>query len=44
LEQKILTNFEFDVPVRFDIDYLPISIDGKNLYSCKEINLVEIKL
>ena len=41
---KILTNFEFDVPVRFDIDYLPISIDGKNLYSCKEINLVEIKL
>ena len=41
---KILTNFEFDVPVRFAIDYLPISIDGKNLYSCKEINLVEIKL
>jgi uncharacterized protein (TIGR02217 family) len=41
---KILINFEFDVPVRFDIDYLPISIDGKNLYSCKEINLVEIKL
>jgi uncharacterized protein (TIGR02217 family) len=41
---NIFANFEFDVPVRFDMDYLPISIDGKNLYSCKEINLIEIKL
>jgi uncharacterized protein (TIGR02217 family) len=41
---NIFANFEFDVPVRFDMDYLPISIDGKDLYSCKEINLIEIKL
>ena len=41
---NIFANFEFDVPVRFDMDYLPISIDGKNLYTCKEINLIEIKL
>ena len=41
---KIISNFEFDVPVRFDMDYLPISIDGKNHYSCKEIHLVEIKV
>ncbi len=41
---NISANFEFDVPVRFDMDYLPISIDRKDLYSCKEINLVEIKL
>ena len=41
---QIFSNFEFDVPVRFDIDYLPISIDGNNTYSSKNINLIEIKL
>lgn len=41
---NIFANFEFDVLVRFDMDYLSISIDEKDLYSCKEIKLVEIKL
>ena len=41
---QVFSSFEFDVPVRFDIDYLPISIDGNNTYSSKNINLVEIKL
>ena len=41
---KITANFEFDVPVRFDSDSLPISIDSKNLYSCNNIKLVEINL
>ena len=41
---KIYANFKFDVPVRFDVDFLPISIDSKNLYSCNNIKLVEINL
>ena len=41
---KISANFKFDVPVRFDVDFLPISIDSKNLYSCNNIKLVEINL
>ena len=41
---QIFSSFEFDVPVRFDIDYLPISIDGNNTYSSKNINLIEIKI
>ena len=40
---KVFSSFEFDVPVRFDIDYLPISIDSTNTYSSKNINLIEIK-
>ena len=41
---QVFSSFEFDVPVRFDIDYLPISIDGTDTYSSKDINLVEVKI
>ncbi|WPX96861.1 DUF2460 domain-containing protein [Candidatus Bandiella euplotis] len=44
LGDKIFATFEFDLPVRFDIDHLPISIDEHNTYSSKNINLVEIRL
>ncbi|MDJ1305788.1 MAG: DUF2460 domain-containing protein [Candidatus Midichloria sp.] len=42
-EMEIFASFEFDVPVRFDNDYLPISIDDAHIYSCSNINLIEIK-
>jgi uncharacterized protein (TIGR02217 family) len=35
-------SFEFDVPVRFDIDYLPIRLDGHGYVSVTDIPLVEI--
>ncbi len=38
----ITASFEFDVPVRFDIDYMPITLEGDDLYSCCNIQLVEI--
>ena len=41
---RIFADFEFDVPVRFDSDYLPISIDDHDIYSCNNINLIEIKI
>ena len=41
---QVFSSFEFDVPVRFDTDYLPVSIDGNGTYSSKDINLIEIKL
>lgn len=40
----ITASFEFDVPVRFENDYLKISIDSNNYYSVKEIQLLEIIL
>ncbi|MFQ3307135.1 MAG: hypothetical protein ACI8ZF_000376 [Candidatus Midichloriaceae bacterium] len=42
-EEQLSANFEFDVPVRFDNDYLPISINAFENYSVKNINLIEIK-
>ncbi|MDZ5762135.1 DUF2460 domain-containing protein [Candidatus Cyrtobacter comes] len=38
----ISAEFEFDVPVRFDTDYMPITMEGNNIYSCYNLNLVEI--
>ncbi len=38
----ISIEFEFDVPVRFDTDYMPITIEGSNIYSCCNLNLVEL--
>ncbi len=35
---------EFDVPVRFDADYLATSIENYGVYSHHEIALIEIKL
>lgn len=39
----IAVSAEFDVLVRFDNDQLAISIDDNNVYSCRNIKLVEIK-
>jgi uncharacterized protein (TIGR02217 family) len=44
LGKRVLVDFEFDVPVRFDIDYLPVSIDMDGTYSSKNIILIEINL
>jgi uncharacterized protein (TIGR02217 family) len=41
---KITADFEFDVPVRFDTDYLPVIIENYNFYSLPNIELVEVKL
>ncbi len=35
---------EFDVPVRFDLDYLPVTIDNFSEYSVPEIRLVEVRV
>ena len=35
---------EFDVPVRFDIDYLATSIENYGVYSHHDIPLIELKL
>lgn len=40
----ITARFEFDVPVRFDTDYLNASIDNYGSSSCSNILLVEVKL
>ncbi len=40
---RITADFEFDVPVRFDTDYLPSSIEGYGVHSYKEIPIVEIR-
>ncbi|AHX04276.1 DUF2460 domain-containing protein [Ehrlichia japonica] len=41
---KIYADYEFDVPVRFDSDYLPCSIDNYKEYNCNNIALIEIKV
>ena len=40
---KIKADFEFDVLVRFDSDYLPITIESTDTYSTGEIHLIEVK-
>ncbi|MDG7053279.1 MAG: DUF2460 domain-containing protein [Wolbachia endosymbiont of Alcedoecus sp.] len=40
----ITASFEFDVPVRFDTDYLNASIDNYGSSSGSNIPLVEVKL
>ena len=42
--QDIYANFAFDVPVRFDVDYLPIEIARNNMYLSEGILLKEVKL
>ncbi len=39
----IRADFEFDIPVRFNTDYLSISLDSTNTYSWN-ISIIEIKL
>lgn len=41
---RFTANFEFDVPVRFNTDYLPVTIENNNFYSLPEIELVEVKI
>ena len=44
-DQQLLTiDCEFDVPVRFDTDEMPASIDDWDSYSWSGITLVEVKL
>jgi uncharacterized protein (TIGR02217 family) len=38
----ISASFEFDVPVRFDCDYLPQRLDNYNIASIVDIQLIEI--
>lgn len=40
----ISASFDFDVPVRFDCDYLPQRLDNYNIASIADISLVEILL
>ncbi|QXK91866.1 DUF2460 domain-containing protein [Neoehrlichia mikurensis] len=43
-KSHIYAEYEFDVPVRFDTDYLPCSVDNHQSYSCNNIPLIEVKL
>ena len=40
----IKADYEFDVPVRFDVDYLPASFDAAGLNSIRDIALVEVRI
>ena len=39
----IQADFEFDVHVRFDTDFLACSLEGRGTYGCTSIPLIEIK-
>jgi uncharacterized protein (TIGR02217 family) len=39
----ITAGFEFDVPVRFDTDYLPLSLDTYGVGSARDVPLVEVR-
>ncbi len=41
---EISADFRFDVPVRFDIDYLPVKTESVGLYIHAEIPLVELRI
>lgn len=40
----ITADFEFDIPVRFDADYLPITFDAAGLNSVRDIPLLEVRV
>lgn len=40
----VTANFEFDVPVRFDTDRLPVTLDSYGAFSCLDIPIVEIRV
>jgi uncharacterized protein (TIGR02217 family) len=40
---QITADFEFDIPVRFDTDYLPVTIESYNFFSLPEISIIEMK-
>jgi uncharacterized protein (TIGR02217 family) len=43
-DSRITASFTFDVPVRFDSDYLPCSLDNYGSSSLNDMPLIEIKL
>jgi len=43
INTKITADFEFDVPVRFDTDYLPVTMENYTFCSLPNIELVEVK-
>jgi uncharacterized protein (TIGR02217 family) len=40
---EVTADFEFDIPVRFDTDYLPVTIENYNFFSLPEIPIIEMK-
>lgn len=40
----IAADFEFDVPVRFDTDALPVRLDAYGIFSCLDVPIVEIRI
>jgi uncharacterized protein (TIGR02217 family) len=44
IDEEIMADFEFDVPVRFDTDHLDLSMDSFNIGSWGNIPLVEIRI
>ena len=40
----ISADFDFDVPVRFDTDYLPVTFDSAGLNSIRDIPLIEVRV
>lgn len=40
----VYANYLFDVPVRFNVDYLESSIEAKGLYKLNDISLIELKI
>ena len=40
----VTAGFEFDVPVRFDTDFLQISLDAFNAGQIPDINIIEVRL
>ena len=40
----VTATFEFDVPVRFAEDFLPVALDNQNSFKLESIELIEVKL
>lgn len=40
---EVTADFEFDIPARFDTDYLPVTIENYNFFSLPEIPIIEMK-
>ena len=43
LNTKVTADFEFDIPARFDTDYLPVTMESHGFFSLPEIPIIEIK-
>lgn len=40
----VSADFEFDIPARFDTDYMPTSVDSFNSYSWNSISIIEVRI